>query len=242
MSEDVLVFVAIGFLAQLVDGALGMAFGVLATTSLLTFGVPPATASAMTHVAEIFTTAASGASHVYHRNVNWNLVLRLAPAGMIGGAAGAYLLATVDVAIIGPVVSLYLAAVGVYILVRAFRPWQRKVDDRIVPFVGAAGGFLDAAGGGGWGAVVTGSLVGGGHRPRSVIGSANLTEFLVTLVISATFVLSLGWAELQSAVGLIIGGVIAAPLGGLLVSRVPTRPLTIAVAVLIIATSIPRIV
>jgi hypothetical protein len=242
MSEDVLVFVAIGFVAQLVDGALGMAFGVLATTSLLTFGVPPATASAMTHVAEIFTTAASGASHVYHRNVNWKLIRRLAPAGMVGGAVGAYLLATVDVAIVGPVVSLYLAAVGVYILVRAFRPWRRQVGDRIVPFVGAAGGLLDAAGGGGWGAVVTGSLIGSGQQPRSVIGSTNLTEFLVTLVISATFVLSLGWAELESAIGLIIGGVVAAPLGGLLVSRVPTRPLTIAVAIVIIATSIARIV
>ncbi len=241
MPEDVLVFIAIGFLAQLVDGALGMAFGALTTTSLLTFGVAPAAASAMTHVAEIFTTAASGASHVYHRNVDWRLVVRLAPPGMIGGAVGAYLLTVIDSRVVAPLVSLYLVAIGLYILFRAYRPsWPREVRDRIVPFVGAAGGFLDAAGGGGWGAVVTGSLVGRGHQPRKVIGSTNLTEFLVTAVISATFVLSLGWAELSSAIGLIIGGVVAAPLGGLLVSRVPTRPLTVAVGVVIIATSVAR--
>ena len=239
---DLLTFIAIGFFAQLIDGALGMAFGVLTTSSLLMFGVSPAIASAMTHVTEIFTTAASGASHVFHRNVDWQLVARLAPAGMIGGAIGAFALASVNADAIEPLVSLYLALVGVYILFKAFRPlWPRQVRDRIVPFVGFGGGALDAAGGGGWGPIVTGSLVGRGHNPRSVIGSTNLTEFLVTLVISATFILTLGWSELSSAIGLIIGGVVAAPIGGYIVSRLPTRPLMIAVGLLIIAVSIPRV-
>ncbi|MCB5174683.1 sulfite exporter TauE/SafE family protein [Microvirga lenta] len=242
MIDSFLTFALIGFLAQLVDGALGMAFGVLSTTSLLAFGVPPATASAVTHVTEIFTTAASGASHVFHRNVNWHLVARLAPAGMIGGAVGAYVLASVDAAFIQPLVSIYLAGIGCYIVFKAIGPvWPREVKDRIVPWIGAGGGLLDAMGGGGWGPIVTGSLIGRGHAPRQVIGSANLTEFLVTTTISATFIIALGWSELSSAAGLIVGGVLAAPLGGFLVSRIPTRPLMIGVGLIIIATSIPRI-
>lgn len=241
--EDFLIFALIGFGAQLVDGALGMAFGVLSTSSLLAFGVPPATASAVTHVTEIFTTAASGASHVFHRNVNWHLVARLAPAGMIGGAIGAFVLANIDARIAQPLVSLYLAGIGLYIMFKAFRPlWPREIKDWIVPWVGAGGGLLDAMGGGGWGPIVTGSLIGRGHAPRQVIGSANLTEFLVTVVISATFIVTLGWSELSSAAGLIVGGVLAAPLGGFLVSRIPTRPLMVAVGGLIIATSIPRLI
>ncbi|QRM29689.1 sulfite exporter TauE/SafE family protein [Microvirga sp. VF16] len=241
--EDFLIFALIGFGAQLVDGALGMAFGVLSTTSLLAFGVPPATASAVTHVTEIFTTAASGASHVAHRNVNWHLVARLAPAGMIGGAIGALILSSIDAKTIQPVVSAYLMGIGLYIVFKAFRPlWPRAVRDWMVPWVGAGGGVLDAMGGGGWGPIVTSSLIGRGHTPRQVIGSTNLTEFLVTSMISATFIVTLGWSELSSAAGLIVGGVLAAPLGGFVVSRVSTRPLMVAVGLLIIATSIPRIV
>lgn len=241
--EDFLIFALIGFGAQLVDGALGMAFGVLSTTSLLAFGVPPATASAVTHVTEIFTTAASGASHVAHRNVNWGLVARLAPAGMLGGAVGAFILANIDAQTIQPFVSAYLMAIGLYIVFKAFSPlWPREVRDWMVPWIGGGGGLLDAMGGGGWGPIVTSSLIGRGHAPRQVIGSTNLTEFLVTSVISATFILNLGWSELSSATGLIAGGVLAAPLGGFVVSRVPTRPLMVAVGLLIIVTSIPRIV
>lgn len=243
MPDDPLLFIAVGFIAQLVDGALGMAFGVLSTTSLLIFGVPPATASAMTHAAEIFTTAASGASHAYHRNIDWRLVARLAPAGMIGGAIGAYILASMEADAIRPFVSFYLAAVGVYIVFKAFGPlWPREVHDRVVPVVGFGGGVLDAAGGGGWGPIVTGSLIGRGHTPRTVVGSANLTEFLVTTVISATFILTLGWSELSAAFGLIIGGMLAAPIGGYVVRHLPTRPLMVAIGIVIIATSVPRII
>lgn len=242
MPDDILLFILIGFFAQLVDGALGMAFGVLTTTSLLTFGVPPAVASAMTHIAEVFTTAASGASHAYHRNVDWRLVARLAPAGVVGGVIGATILTQVDGKAIAPFISVYLIGIGLYILWKAFRQRQaRSVSDPLIPVVGLAGGALDAAGGGGWGPVVTSSLVGRGHAPRTVIGSTNLTEFVVTTAISITFVLALGWQELSSAIGLIIGGVLAAPFGGWIVSRVPVRPLMIAVGALIIATSLFRL-
>lgn len=242
MSADFFVFVAIGLFAQIVDGALGMAFGVLCTSSLLAMGVPPATASAMTHATEVFTTAASGASHAWHRNVDWRLVARLAPAGMIGGAIGAYFLSNVDADFIAPFVSAYLIAVGIYILVKAFRPaWPREVRDWIVPYAGFGGGILDAIGGGGWGPIVTTSLVGRGHEPKKVIGSTNLTEFMVTLVISMTFVLALGWSELGNAMGLIVGGVIAAPIGAIVVKKVPVRGLMVAVAIIVIATSMVRV-
>jgi uncharacterized membrane protein YfcA len=242
VTSDFLIFVVIGFLAQIVDGALGMAFGVLTTTSLLAVGVPPAVASAMTHVTECFTTAASGLSHLYHRNVDWRLVGRLAPAGMLGGAIGAYLLSNIDGKAIEPFVSAYLIAVGLFILYKAFQPkWPRDVRDWIVPFVGAGGGVLDAMGGGGWGPIVTSSLLGRGHDPKKVIGSTNLTEFAVTTVISLTFVLALGWSELSSAVGLIIGGVLAAPLGALIVRRLPVKPLMIAVSLIIIGTAAIRL-
>ncbi|EJT07000.1 sulfite exporter TauE/SafE family protein [Rhizobium sp. CCGE 510] len=242
MTSDIFVFIVVGFCAQIVDGALGMAFGVLSTTSLLAFGVPAVNASAMTHVAEMFTTAASGISHVYHRNVDWRLVARLAPAGMIGGAIGAYLLANIDGKVIAPFVSAYLVAIGLLIFYKAFRPpAKREVRDWAVPPVGFCGGVLDAIGGGGWGPVVTSTLVGRGHDLKRVIGSTNFTEFAVTLTISLTFILTLGWSELNSAIGLIIGGVIAAPFGAILVKRLPVRPLMVAVSMVIIVTSAIRI-
>lgn len=240
-TSDFLMFVLIGFLAQIVDGALGMAFGVLTTTSLLAVGVAPAAASAMTHITECFTTAASGASHLYHRNVDWRLVLRLAPAGMIGGAIGAYLLSNIDGKVIEPLVSIYLICVGLFILYKAFKPrWPRDVRDWIIPYVGGVGGLLDAMGGGGWGPIVTSTLLGRGHEPKKVIGSTNLTEFAVTFVISLTFILALGWSELSSAVGLILGGVLAAPFGALIVKKMPVKPLMIAVSMIIIGTAAVR--
>lgn len=241
LTADLLLFIVIGFCAQIVDGALGLAFGVLTTTGLLAVGVPPATASAMTHVTECFTTAASGLSHAYHRNVDWRLVARLAPAGMVGGAVGAYVLSSIDAEAIEPLVSAYLTAIGLFILYKAFNPsWPRDVRDWIIPYVGGAGGLLDAMGGGGWGPIVTSSLLGRGHDLKKVIGSTNLTEFAVTMVISITFVLALGWSELSSAVGLIIGGVLAAPFGALIVNRLPTKPLMIAVSLVITGTAAVR--
>lgn len=243
LTSDFALFLLIGFGAQIIDGALGMAFGVLATSSLLAMGVPPATASAMTHVTECFTTAASGTSHAIHRNVDWKLVRRLAPAGMIGGAIGAFLLSNIDGAVIAPFISIYLLGIGVFILWKALRPLRpRKMHDGAVPVIGGIGGFLDAIGGGGWGPMVTSTLVGRGHDIKKVIGSTNLTEFMVTLVISATFIASLGWTELTSAAGLIVGGVLAAPLGAFVLKKVPVKPLMVAVAIVIIATSVLRLI
>lgn len=160
---------------------------------------------------------------------------------MIGGALGAYLLSNIDAGVIEPFVSAYLIAVGLYILFKAFQPlFPREVGDRMVPVIGFGGGVLDAMGGGGWGPIVTTSLLGRGHEPKKVIGSTSVTEFLVTLTISLTFVLTLGWSDMTSAAGLIIGGVIAAPIGAILVKHLPVRPLMVGVALVIIGTSIYR--
>lgn len=231
-------FFAVGVAAQLVDGALGMAFGVTATTFLLSFGVAPAQASAMVHIAEMFTTAASGASHWAQRNIDWLIVRRLAIPGAIGGAAGATLLANVDGKIIAPFVSVYLAAMGMVILFKAIKLSVRMQPNwRGMPVVGFFGGLLDAIGGGGWGPIVTSTLIGGGHAPRFVIGSVNLTEFFVTVVTSIAFMLSLGVMDILPVIPFILGGLLIAPFAGYLTRAIPARPLMAIVGCLVLALS-----
>lgn len=231
-SVHLLIFLA-GVLAQLVDGALGMAFGVTATTVLLTFGVAPAAASTMVHVAEVFTTAASGTSHILHRNVDFSMLKRLALPGMVGGVLGGTLLANVDGQLIRPFVSAYMLGMGVLILARAFGRDRRPRPVRWVPGLGLAGGFLDAVGGGGWGPIVTSTLVGQGGAPRKVIGTVNTTEFLVTVAISANLVFQVGVADIWPVVFLVLGGVLAAPFAGYATRVIPERFLMILVGALV---------
>jgi uncharacterized membrane protein YfcA len=239
LDESWWLFFLVGLLAQLVDGALGMAFGVTATTVMLSFGVSPAHASAMTHIAEIFTTAASGASHWYHRNIDWGIVRRLAIPGVVGGVIGATVLSNVDGKLIAPFVTIYLALMGVLILVRALRAFATvEPGMRGMPAVGFGGGLLDALGGGGWGPIVTSTLVGTGHVPRYVIGSVNATEFLVTVATSATFIVTLGLADLAPVIPLVLGGLVSAPFAGYLVKIVSTRVLMLLVGGLILLLSL----
>jgi uncharacterized membrane protein YfcA len=234
LDETWWLFFFVGLLAQLVDGALGMAFGVTATTVMLSFGVAPAQASAMTHIAEIFTTAASGASHWWHRNVDWKIARRIAVPGVIGGVMGATVLSNVDGRLIAPLVTIYLASMGALILARALRAFATVAPStRGMPAVGFAGGLLDAIGGG-WGPIVTSTLVGTGHVPRYVIGSENLTEFFITVATSATFIVTLGVSDLTPVIPLVIGGLVSAPFAGYLVRIVSTRLLMILVGGLIL--------
>lgn len=176
--SQVLPFIAIGFAAQVIDGALGMAFGVINSTLLVTvMGVPPAVASASVHAVETFTTAASGVSHVVHRNVDWKLFRRLVIPGMIGAVAGATLLSTIDASVAKPFVMAYLACIGLYLLFRAVGGEIKPRKPRVVAPLGLVGGFLDAAGGGGWGPVVTSNLLIQGATPRHTIGTVNTAEF-----------------------------------------------------------------
>lgn len=233
-------FIAIGFVAQLIDGALGMAFGIINSTLLVTLmGVSPALASASVHAVETFTTAASGVSHVAHRNVNWPLFRRLVIPGVIGAALGAYVLSNINATVARPFVMIYLAAIGGYLVFRAWRGNIEPRAPRIIAPLGFAGGFLDAAGGGGWGPVVTSNLLVQGLSPRETIGTVNTSEFFLTVTVSATFFATLGFAAFTfQTIGLLIGGLLAAPLGGLIAKRVPPRPLMAMVGLLLALTSI----
>ncbi|MBN8607539.1 MAG: sulfite exporter TauE/SafE family protein [Caulobacterales bacterium] len=242
-------FLLVGFFAQLIDGAVGMAYGVISSSVLLAFGVPPAQVSATIHAAECFTTGASGMSHLAHRNVDWRLLLRLAPAGIVGGVIGAYLLTGFDPTFIKAFVVAYLGILGLFLLFRAIRGPREEPPhlNHVIP-VGVVGGFLDASGGGGWGPIVTSTLLGRGHAPRYAIGSVNTAEFFVTVAISATFIWTIVTGRLtlegglthglSALVGLVLGGLVAAPLAGYVTKIAPARLLLAAAAALVIGLSI----
>lgn len=232
-------FIAVGFAAQLVDGALGMAFGVITNTLLVgVLGISPAQASQKVHVVECFTTATSGLSHLYHRNIDGRLFARLVIPGVIGGVAGAYLLTSIDGEAIRPWVLLYLAAMGLYLLGRGLLYPPKIREAGYVAPLGLIGGFLDAAGGGGWGPVVTSNLLVQGAEPRKVVGTVNAAEFFLTVSISATFIYHLGVADLAGAtLGLLIGGVIAAPFAAVAAKHFSPKLMLIMVGVALTATS-----
>lgn len=233
-------FIAIGFAAQLVDGALGMAFGVICNTLLVgVVGVPPAQASAQVHVVKAFTGAISGVSHVLHGNVNWQLFWRLTPAAIVGGVIGAYVLSSVDGAVAKPFVLLFLTGMGLFLLWRGigYEPIPRAV--RHVRPLGFIGGLLDATGGGGWGPVVTSNLLMQGAEPRMVVGTVNTAEFFLTIAISTAFLLHLDVVDFAGAtLGLLIGGVLAAPFGALAAKYFPPRLLMMLVGVVLTITSL----
>jgi uncharacterized membrane protein YfcA len=231
-------FVLIGFAAQLVDGALGMAYGTISSTLLVGLGVPPAVASAGVHTAETFTTGVSALSHVAHQNVDWGLFARIVVPGVIGGVLGAYVLSHIHAETARPFVLAYLLALGLYIFWRGWTHTHVLRRPRIVAPVGLVGGFLDAAGGGGWGPIVTSNLMVQGAAPRTTIGTVNTAEFFLTLTISATFLLTLGWEAFSVAiVGLLIGGMVAAPLGAIVAKRVEADKLLVLVGIVLVATS-----
>jgi uncharacterized membrane protein YfcA len=244
--ESFLIFLAVGFAAQLCDGALGMGYGIISSSVLVALGVPPATASATVHGAKLFTTAASAASHSVHRNVNWRLFFPLAIAGVLGGVAGVYLITSIEATVVKPWVLAYFAIMGLYILWRAFKNLAiRHVRSYWMGPLGLTGGFLDAVGGGGWGPTVTTTLLGAGLEPRQAIGTVNTAEFFVSAAVVAAFVYSLAsgrWSEaseiMQHAAavgGLVVGGLVALTFAGWTTKHVPTRPMSFAVGLLVVS-------
>ena len=239
MWEELILFVAVGFGAQLIDGALGMAYGLSSTSVLLSAGIPPATASASVHAAEVFTTGISGVAHWRLGNVNWPMVWKLALPGMAGGAIGAYLLTSVPTDVVKPLVSGYLTLMGLWIILKALRRRPIPADaPRWTGLIGAGGGFFDAIGGGGWGPIVTSTLIGHGTVPRYTIGSVNFTEFFVTLTISLTFLGTIGLELWPIIAGLVLGGALAAPAAALMAKRIPAQPLMVAVGAIIVLLSV----
>ena len=239
MFEDIYLYIVVGFAAQMVDGAIGMAYGITSTTVLLSVGIPPATASACVHAAETFTTGASGLAHWKLGNVDRRLLWRLAVPGMVGGVIGAYVLANVSGELLKPYISAYLLLLGLFIIYKAMHRKPSFVDEppnNVAP-LGFFGGLVDAIGGGGWGPMVTSTLLGQGTEPRYAIGSVNLAEFFVTVAISATFLFTIGLDLWPIITGLIIGGVIAAPLAALATKYLPAKMLMILVGCVIVVLS-----
>lgn len=237
MSSEFLFYVVTGFAAQFVDGALGMAYGVTASSLLLSFGVPPAAASATVHAAECFTTGVSAVSHHAFGNVSGLLVRRLLIPGVIGAVTGAYILVTFPGETIKPFVASYLLVMGCIIVLKAFREFpSRTVTTHLVP-LGFVGALVDALGGGGWGPIVASTLIVRGNDARQAVGSVNVVEFFVTLAASVTFVLTLGLTNWPIILGLAVGGALAAPVGAWACKHLPIKPLMIIVGALVIALS-----
>lgn len=230
--------VAVGLLAQTVDGALGMAYGITSTTFLLASGSSPAVASASVHIAEVFTTGVSGISHVRLGNVNKNLFLKLLLPGMAGAILGAYVVSNVDGKAIKPFVAAYLFVMGLYIISKIFRTIKpRREEPKHVAKLGLFGGFVDAVGGGGWGPVVTTTLVGTGQDPRTTIGSVNLAEFFLTFVSAMVFATLVEEGPWPIVAGLVVGGLFAAPFAAMLTRRLNTKILLALVGTTISVTS-----
>lgn len=242
--SDFLLITLIGFLAQLIDGSLGMAYGVSSTTFLTTVGVPAKVASASVHTAEVFTTLVSGVSHWKMKNVDISILKKLVFPGVVGGAVGAYILVSFPGDLISPFVSVYLLIMGIVVLFRGIHGVSKNLiqGSKLIP-LGFIGGFFDAVGGGGWGPIVTSTMVASGHPPRYTIGSVNTAEFFVTLIQTLTFTVFLGVGQYWHYIlGLAVGGVLAAPLAAHICAKMSDKKLLIIVGILIILLNIRNIV
>jgi len=240
------VLAIVGFIAQLVDGSLGMAYGASSATLLLAVGVAPALASASVHLSEVATTAASGASHWRFGNVDWSKFGWLTVPGALGAFGGALAVSAISAEAAAPFVALFLFFLGVYILARfSFRRSHRPIvakpiSRKFLSPLGLVAGFLDAAGGGGWGAINTSTLMSTGRmEPRKVVGTVDTSEFLVSVAASIGFFFALSFADIPWGIvaALLVGGVIAAPLAAFIVRLVAARILGTAVGAIILITN-----
>jgi siroheme synthase-like protein len=243
VDSSVFLYILAGFTAQMIDGALGMAYGVTATTFLLSFGISPAASSASVHASEVFTSGVSGLMHLKFGNVNNKLFKSLLIPGVIGAILGAYILSSFEQYnyLIKPLVSSYTLILGVIIIFKALKKDKiRQKIKRIFPLA-LVGGFLDSIGGGGWGPIVSSTLIARGRNPRYTIGSVNLAEFFIALSSSLTFVTIIGLTHWAIIIGLIIGGVIAAPIAAFIANKIPTKAIMILVGIVVIILSIKRL-
>ncbi|MFZ9160340.1 MAG: sulfite exporter TauE/SafE family protein [Aquirufa sp.] len=233
-----------GFIDQMIDGALGMAYGVTATTFLLSVGITPAAASASVHASEVFTSGVSGYMHLKFGNVNSKLFKTLVIPGVIGAILGAYVISSLEdyAGYIKPIVSVYTLFLGAIIIRKAIIKRQEKRQLKRVGWLALFGGYLDSIGGGGWGPIVSSTLIASGRHPKYTIGSVNLTEFFVSLASSLTFFAVIGLGYLHVIIGLILGGVIAAPIAARLANKLPVKSMMILVGIVIIIVSLRQII
>ena len=244
VNSEILYYIAGGFIAQMIDGALGMAYGVTATTFLLSVGITPAAASASVHASEVFTSGVSGYMHLKFGNVNSKLFKTLVIPGIIGAIIGAYVLSSLEEysTYIKPIVSIYTLFLGVIIIRKALIKRMEKRQLKRVGVLALFGGYLDSIGGGGWGPIVSSTLIASGRHPKYTIGSVNLTEFFVSLASSITFFTVIGLGYWQVIIGLILGGVVAAPIAAKLANKLPVKSMMILVGMVIIIVSLRQII
>ncbi len=239
INRDFFIYLGIGIAAQLVDGTLGMGYGATSTSFLLTMGIPPAISSSSVHLSEMFTTGASAISHHRFGNINKKLFKFLLLPGVIGSVIGAYLLSDViDGDAIKPYLAIYMIILGTVIIRKAIKTNIIKKKTKNLGILATFGGFMDAVGGGGWGPIVTSTLLGRGRDARYTIGSVNAAEFAVAFSSGITFLFFQGFDSWQVASGLILGGVIAAPFGAFLLGKLPRKPLMVLVGILVISLSL----
>ncbi len=232
---------AVGFFAQMVDGALGMGYGVISSTLLLSGGLNPAVISGSIHTAEMFSSGASGFSHYRFGNVNKKLFKTLLIPGVLGAIGGALILGVFGddyAAYIKPIISMYTFVLGVKILMNAFKKDTKSKKIKRAGWLAGFGGFLDSFGGGGWGPIVTSTLIAKGKTPKYVIGSVSLTEFFVTMASALTFFVILGISHLGAIFGLIAGGLLAAPIAAKLSGKLPVKKMFIGVGIIVLISSI----
>jgi uncharacterized membrane protein YfcA len=243
IDATVIWYIVAGFIAQLIDGALGMGYGITATSFLLSFGISPVASSASVHASEVFTSGVSGLMHLKFGNVNTKLFKSLLIPGVIGAILGAYVLASFEQYnyLIRPIVSVYTLILGVVIIFKALRKDKiRQKIKRIFPLA-FVGGFLDSIGGGGWGPIVASTLIARGRNPKYSIGSVNLAEFFIALASSLTFVTIIGLTHWLIIAGLIVGGVIAAPIAAYIANKIPKKAVMLLVGIVVIVLSLKRI-
>jgi uncharacterized protein len=235
--DELWFYIVVGFVAQMVDGTLGMAYGLCSSSFLIGFGIAPAAASATVHAAEVFTTGFSALSHHYFGNIDRRLFRRLLIPAVIGAALGSYILAALPGERLRPFVAAYLLVLGVIILVKAFREFPPVFITRYLTPLGFSGALVDALGGGGWGPIVASTLLVRGNHARLTVGTVNAVEFFVTLTASLVFMITLGLSHWMIIVGLACGGALAAPIGAYACKKVPLKPLMCTVALLVILLS-----
>jgi uncharacterized membrane protein YfcA len=240
-DTGLLLFILAGFTAQMIDGSLGMAYGISSNTFLVSLGLPPANASASVHIAETFIAGVSGLSHLRFKNVNKKLLQALIIPGCLGVILGAYILSNFDGNLIKPYIAVYLLIMGVIVIRKALSKSKKKTKTKRLYPLAFVGGFLDAIGGGGWGPVVVSTLLKNGRNARYTVGTVNLAEFFISLAGAGTFLIFLKISDWNAVIGLLIGGVIAAPFAAYLCTRINPKIFMILVGVVIILLSMRTI-
>jgi siroheme synthase-like protein len=239
-------FLGAGFLFALIDGAIGMSYGVTTTTFSLSMGIPPASASMGVHLSEIMSCGIAGWMHYRMGNINWKLFKLLVIPGIIGAVTGAYLLSSLEhySQYTKPVVSLYTLILGLVILSKAFNVKRKKSADKVkrISLLGLGGGFIDAVGGGGWGSIVLSTLIAGGRSPRFSLGTVKLSRFFVAIMGSLTFISMVSSDHWPAVAGLILGSALASPIAARISNKISTKTIMVSVGIIVILVSIKSIV